>query len=85
MAPRRPESPSESTSLIMVQFLDWIADRPRSYAETMDAWRSTCPRLSVWEDAVIAGLVRIENNADRAVILTARGRVTHEKTKSNAI
>ena len=45
---------SDSPSLIMIQFLSWVADRPRSYAETMDAWRTTCPRLSVWEDAVIA-------------------------------
>jgi len=65
---------SESPSLIMVQFLAWVADRPRSYAQTMEAWRSTCPRLSVWEDAVIDGLVRIENDTGRAVTLTPRGR-----------
>ena len=64
----------ESTSLIMLQFLAWVADRPRTYTQTMEAWRSTCPRLSVWEDAIIDGLVRIENGADRAVTLTAHGR-----------
>ena len=65
---------SEPASLIMLQFLAWVADRPRSYPETMDAWRSTCPRLSVWEDAIIEGLVRIDNGNGRAVLLTARGR-----------
>ncbi|MCC7272568.1 MAG: hypothetical protein IT561_07865 [Alphaproteobacteria bacterium] len=55
----------------MRQFLSWIARRPRSYEETMDAWRSHCPRLSVWEDATSEGLVRIGN---RQVELTARGR-----------
>jgi hypothetical protein len=65
---------SEPASLIMLQFLTWVADRPRTYAQTMEAWRSTCPRLSVWEDAVIDGLVRIENDANRAISLTARGR-----------
>ncbi len=40
----------------------------------MEAWRSTCPRLSVWEDAIIDGLVRIENDPQRMVILTERGR-----------
>ena len=64
----------ESASLIMLQFLAWVADRPRTYPETMDAWRSTCPRLSVWEDAIIDGLVRIDNGNGRAVMLTARGR-----------
>ena len=62
---------SDSPSLIMIQFLSWVGDRPRSYAETMDAWRTTCPRLSVWEDAVIADLVRLEG--ERAVKLTERG------------
>jgi hypothetical protein len=69
----------ESSSLIMLQFLAWVADRPRSYAQTMEAWRSTCPRLSVWEDAIIGGLVRIENDTDRAVTLTSRGRIMLEQ------
>jgi hypothetical protein len=64
----------ESASLIMLQFLAWVADRPRTYPETMDAWRSTCPRLSVWEDAIIDGLVRVDNGNGRAVVLTPRGR-----------
>ena len=64
---------SDSPSLIMIQFLSWVADRPRSYAETMDAWRTSCPRLSGWEDAVIADLVRLEGEGGRAVRLTDRG------------
>jgi hypothetical protein len=63
-----------SPSLIMIQFLSWVADRPRSYAQAMEAWRTSCPRLSVWEDAVIENLVRIDCNASRAVTLTERGR-----------
>lgn len=65
---------SEPASLIMLQFLAWVADRPRTYPQTMDAWRSTCPHLSVWEDAIIDGLVRIDNGNGRAVVLTPRGR-----------
>jgi hypothetical protein len=64
---------SEPASLIMLQFLAWVADRPRTYAQTMEAWHSTCPRLSVWEDAIIEGLVRIDNDAGRPVRLTPRG------------
>jgi hypothetical protein len=69
---------SEQPSLIMIQFLAWVADRPRNYAQTMEAWRSSCPRLSVWEDAIIEGLVRLESNANcsvglRTVRLTPRG------------
>jgi hypothetical protein len=43
-----------------LQLLAWIAERPRTYPETMEAWKSSCPRLTVWEDAVADGLVRVE-------------------------
>ena len=58
-----------------LELLAWIAARPRSYAETLDAWRSNCPRLSVWDDAVGDGLVRIVRRPGGAgVELTLRGR-----------
>jgi hypothetical protein len=63
----------------MVEFLRWVADRPRTYGEAMEAWRSSCPRQSVWEDALEDGLIQVENSRtlDRsAVTLTSRGRTT---------
>src|SRR5687767_10111933 len=60
-----------SRDRLTLQFLEWVSSAPRTYAQTMDAWRSTCPRLTVWEDAVDAGLVEIKN---ATVILTDRGR-----------
>jgi hypothetical protein len=74
---------SEPASLIMIQFLAWVADRPRTYSQTMEAWHSTCPRLSVWEDAIIDRLVRIDNDADRAVVLTAHGRAILKKASAD--
>ena len=68
-------------SLIMIQFLSWVADRPRSYPQTMEAWRTTCPRLSVWEDAVIEGLVRLDGKL-RLVILTPQGRAVLRWSRS---
>lgn len=53
-----------------LQLLEWVAERPRTYRETIDAWKSSCPRLTVWEDALTDGLVRVE--AGR-VVLTASG------------
>lgn len=55
-----------------LQLLEWLAERPRTYAETIDAWRSSCPRLTVWEDALAGGLVRVERGR---VALTAAGEV----------
>ena len=40
--------------------LEWLETEPRSYAETIDAWKTSCPRLSIWEDAIADRLVRIE-------------------------
>jgi hypothetical protein len=76
---------SEPASLIMLQFLAWVADRPRTYPETMEAWHSTCPRLSVWEDAIIGGLVRLENDAARGVKLTPRGVAVLEEAQAEAV
>ena len=47
----------------MREFLDWVARRPRTYADTMDAWASHCPRFLVWEDALAAGLIAVRENA----------------------
>jgi hypothetical protein len=59
------------------QFLAWLAAHPRSYDETMEAWRSSCPRLSVWEDALGAGLVALQSGTgrmrDSRVALTQAG------------
>ena len=68
---------TEDASELMQQFLAWIAGRPRSYAETMDAWRSSCPRLTIWEDALMEGLVQIEEGEklqQSKVTLTDKGR-----------
>jgi hypothetical protein len=65
-------------STLTEQFLTWVADRPRTYADAMEAWRSTCPRLSIWEDALGDELVRLEAGAgglsEARVVLTPRGQ-----------
>lgn len=42
---------------LTLDFLAWLAAEPRDYLDVMDAWRTSCPRLTVWEDAIDAGLV----------------------------
>lgn len=64
---------------LLIQLLAWVAARRRLYDETMEAWRTSCPRLPVWEDAVEAGLVEIVAGAESGmraceVRLTAAGR-----------
>jgi hypothetical protein len=63
----------EPAEALLFEFLDWISSRPRTYSEAMEAWRTNCPRHSVWEDALGEGLITFEEQ-DRRVTLTARGR-----------
>jgi hypothetical protein len=58
-------------SALTTQMLEWLVEEPRSYTETLEAWKTSCPRLSIWEDALADRLIRIE--AGR-VHLTAEGR-----------
>lgn len=57
---------------LTLQFLRWLAERPRRYAELRDAWGSTCPLNCAWEDAVADDLVR--RGRDGHLVLTERGR-----------
>jgi hypothetical protein len=46
---------------LILDLLEWLAKRGRTYDEVMDAWRTSCPKLPVWEDATDRGLVTLEN------------------------
>jgi hypothetical protein len=69
---------SEPVGQLTLDFLAWVARRPRSYAESMAAWRTSCPRFPIWEDAIGDGLVRVERGgttlSNARVVLTPRGR-----------
>jgi len=70
--------PLDAPLALLVQLLAWVEARPRTYAETMEAWRTSCPRLPVWEDATGHGLVAVVPGAggmrEQTVCLTAEGR-----------
>jgi hypothetical protein len=53
---------------LILDLLQWLANGERTYEEVMDAWRTSCPRLPVWEDANDRGLVTSERVNGRTVI-----------------
>ena len=67
-------SVTEPARALTLQLLEWISDRPRSYAEVLEAWRTTCPRLSIWEDACSDGLIDGAPGAGHIVALSPKGR-----------
>jgi hypothetical protein len=65
---------------LILDLLDWVNARDRSYEETLDAWRTSCPRLPVWEEANDRGLiVRDEADGVSIVRVTARGAALLEQ------
>ena len=63
----------------VLELLSWISSKPRTYADAMEAWRTTCPRHSAWEDALLDGFIEVIESRERSmVVLTARGRTIFE-------
>ena len=61
---------------LILDLLEWIGSEPRAYSEVIDAWRTSCPRLPVWEDANDRGFVERQHQEGRGTIVcvTALGR-----------
>jgi hypothetical protein len=68
---------TKPVNALTIQFLGWVASRPRTRADVMDAWRSTCPMNSIWEDAVIEGLVTLDPAGN--VALTPMGQAALDR------
>jgi hypothetical protein len=65
---------SENVDALILDLLQFVANRERSYVEVMEAWRTSCPRLPVWEEANDRGLVeRSSANGQAVVRITSAG------------
>jgi D-3-phosphoglycerate dehydrogenase / 2-oxoglutarate reductase len=70
---------------LIVDLLQWIGDEPRPYAEVIDAWRTSCPRLPVWEEANERGFVETRPGERGVLVLvSALGREFVEKHRGGA-
>ena len=50
---------------LVLDLLEWIGVEPRPYAEVIDAWRTSCPKLPVWEEANLRGFLNHLHEAGR--------------------
>ena len=76
---------TETTDALVLDLVEWVAREPRLYAEVIETWRTSCPRLTIWEDAVDRGYVtrqpvvgagvRVTITEDGEKFLRAHGRV----------
>jgi hypothetical protein len=60
---------TEAADPLVLDFVEWIAREPRLHSEVIATWRTSCPRLTIWEDAVDAGYVTREGIAGLGVIV----------------
>ncbi|HTP77106.1 MAG TPA: hypothetical protein VMJ73_08990 [Rhizomicrobium sp.] len=71
---------SDAVEPLILDLLEFVAGGERDYVEVMDAWRTSCPRLPVWEEANERGLVtRIVRAGAPVVAITAKGRALLER------
>ena len=62
---------STETHALVLDLVEWVATRPRSYGDVREAWRTSCPRLTIWEDAIDQGLVAREQQDGGGTIVKA--------------
>lgn len=59
----------DSPGSLALDLLEWIGPGGRPYPEVMEAWRTSCPRLTVWEDATELGWVECRREPGRGSVV----------------
>ena len=67
---------AEAPIALILDLVEWVDKRPRPYEEVIDAWRTSCPRLPVWEDAIDDGYLARTHDAsgEPMICVTTAGR-----------
>ena len=75
----------EVVESLITDLLDWLSKQDRPYDLVMSAWRTSCPKLPVWEEANERGLIVTEVvEGEQVVRLTAKGRAQLEERRSGS-
>jgi hypothetical protein len=61
---------ADQMNALVLDLVEWVAKEPRPYADVMDAWRTSCPRLTIFEDAVDRGFIECRTAHGRGVRVT---------------
>jgi len=61
---------ADAADPLVLDLVEWIAREPRLHSEVIAAWRTSCPRLTIWEDAVERGYVAREAVTGSGTIVT---------------
>jgi hypothetical protein len=73
---------TDTVENLILDLVEWVALKERTYQETMDAWRTSCPKLPVWEDATGRGFVETTFVNGRSLVhVTQAGLAFLKKTR----
>ena len=73
---------SEIVNDLILDLLEWIGPGERPYAETLEAWRISCPRLPVWEEATDLGFIeRRREPGQPALVVVSMAGAEHLRTR----
>jgi hypothetical protein len=61
---------SDTVDALILDLLEWIGPDPRSYTDVLEAWRTSCPRLTVWEDANDRGFIARHHAPGRGALVS---------------
>jgi hypothetical protein len=61
---------SDTVDTLMLDLLEWIGSSPRPYAEVLEAWRTSCPSLPVWEEANDRGFIAHHHSSGRGALVS---------------
>ena len=64
---------TETTDALVLDLVEWIGRGPRPYSEVIETWRTSCPRLTIWEDAVDRGYVARRPSVDGLKVTITEG------------
>jgi len=67
-------STSDTVDSLILDLLKWIGPSPRPYAEVLEAWRTSCPRLPVWEDANARGFIARHHEPGHGTLVSVSSR-----------
>ncbi len=68
---------SETVEILLLDLLEWLTTGEHNYDEVMQAWRTSCPRFPIWEEANERGLVAREFDGERCRIRVTASGIAH--------
>jgi CTP-dependent riboflavin kinase len=76
---------TEPSDPLVLDLVEWIAREPRLYADVIETWRTSCPRLTIWEDAVDRGYVARQVTAEGQRVAITEGGASYLRQHGRAV